>query len=159
MEAKLFSDQINDLLARYKNRQMTSAEVVEALVELAKKMRKARRRHEELGLTEEEAAFYDALAGSSEDWKADEELARIVKSLVKTIKEDLTVDWTAHEQAEAAIRVKVKHLLRRSKYKPPEKISGAGGGSPLNLITDLVLDQARELYKYWPDSDTDETIL
>ena len=50
---------------------MTSAGVVEALVELAKKMRKARRRHEELGLTEEEAAFYDALDGSSEDWKAD----------------------------------------------------------------------------------------
>jgi type I restriction enzyme R subunit len=159
MEAKLFSDQIEDLLLRYKNRQMTSAEVVEALVGLAKKMRKSRHRHEELGLTQEEAAFYDALAGSSENWKADEKLAEIVKSLVATIKADLTVDWTTHEQAESAIRVKVKRLLRKSKYEPPAKINGGGRGRPLEMITDLVLDQARELYKYWPDSDTDEFML
>src|SRR5207302_6084701 len=63
MQAKLFGDAMNDVLARYELRQLTSAEVIERLVELAKKLREARGRHEALGLTVEEAAFYDAVAG------------------------------------------------------------------------------------------------
>jgi type I restriction enzyme R subunit len=139
------------LLARYHNRQLTSAEIVEALVELAKKMRAARKRHEELGLTEEEAAFYDALAGQPEDWKADEQLVAIAKELVSNIKADLSVDWTSHESAEAAIRVKVKRLLRKHHYQPPAASTGGGGGKPLDVAADLVLDQARSLYRNWPD--------
>jgi type I restriction enzyme R subunit len=151
MQAKLFSDELADLLARYHNRQLTSAEIVEALVELAKKMRAARKRHEELGLTEEEAAFYDALAGQPEDWKADEQLVAIAKELVSNIKADLSVDWTSHESAEAAIRVKVKRLLRKHHYQPPAASTGGGGGKPLDVAADLVLDQARSLYRNWPD--------
>jgi type I restriction enzyme, R subunit len=159
MQAQLFSDELEELLARYRNRQLSSAEVVEKLVELAKKMREARHRHEELGLSEEESAFYDALAGKAEDIsEADPELVEIVKDLVEAIKNDLSVDWTSHESAEAAIRVKVKRLLRKHHYKPPVVASGgSGGGSPgngrgsLDYAADLVLQQARVLYKYWPE--------
>jgi len=157
MQAKIFSDQLAELLARYQNRQLTSAQVVEALVALAKRMRAARRRHEELGLSEEEAAFYDALAGQTEDWQADDELAEIARELVASIKADLSIDWTSHESREAAIRAKVKRLLRRHHYQPPVTTNsgggggGGGGGRGLDFAAQLVLDQARTLYRYWPD--------
>src|SRR5205823_3281869 len=63
MQAKLFSDQIQSVLDRYEARQLTSGQVVERLVEIAKDLREARRRYEALGLTVEETAFYDALSG------------------------------------------------------------------------------------------------
>src|SRR5205823_10083586 len=108
-----FSDRLESALARYESRQLTSAQVIERLVELARDMREARRRHEALGLSVEEVAFYDALAGGSDEWVADPKLAEIARSLVKSIKADLSVDWTDHESTQAAIRAKIKHLLRR----------------------------------------------
>src|SRR5712691_877966 len=147
MQAKLFGDAMNDVLARYELRQLTSAEVIERLVELAKKLREARRRHEALGLTVEEAAFYDAVAGGTDDIEADPEIATIAKDLVRSIRSDLTVDWADHESTEAAIRAKIKRLLRRHHFAA----SDVGGGKPLERVADLVLEQARTLYRYWPD--------
>jgi type I restriction enzyme R subunit len=147
MQARLFSEQLHEVLARYEARQITSGEVIERLVELARKMRDARRRNEALGLTVEETAFYDAIAGSSEGWTADPKLAEIARSLVKGIKEDLTVDWADHEATEAAIRAKVKRLLRRLGYKPP---AGGGGRMP-DAVVDDILEQARVLYRFWPE--------
>jgi type I restriction enzyme R subunit len=146
MQAKLFSDQLHEVLARYEARQITSGEVIERLVELAKKMRDARRRNEALGLTVEETAFYDAVAGASEDLTADPKLAEIARALVKGIKEDLTVDWADHEATEAAIRAKIKRLLRRVGYSAP-----SGGGRPPEQVVEDILEQARVLYRYWPD--------
>lgn len=153
-QAKLFGDQLEAVLARYRNRQITGAEVVAALVELAKKVRDARHRHEELGLNEEEAAFYDALAGGAEDLTADPEIAEIARDLVKGIPADLSVDWTTHESREAVIRRKVKRLLRRHHYRPPAKGGTAAGGRlTLERATALILDQARVLYYRWPEVD------
>jgi type I restriction enzyme R subunit len=123
--------------------------VIERLVELARELREARRRHEALGLTVEEAAFYDALAGGSDDWVADPQLSEIARELVRLIKADLTVDWADHESSEAAIRSRIKHLLRRFKYEPP----ASGGAGPRNrgAVAELILEQARELYRFWPD--------
>jgi type I restriction enzyme R subunit len=148
IQAKLFGDAMNDVLARYELRQLTSAEVIERLVELAKKLREARRRHEALGLTVEEAAFYDAVAGGTDDMVADPEIATIAKDLVRSIRSDLTVDWANHESTEAAIRAKIKRLLRRHHFAT----SGGGGGRPLEFVADLVLEQARTLYRFWPDT-------
>ena len=148
IQARLFGDAMQDILSRYELRQLTSAEVIARLVELAKKIRDARRRHEALGLTIEEAAFYDAVAGGTEDWEPDPEIAAIARDLVKNIRADLTVDWADHEATEAAIRAKIKRLLRRHHYS--SKANGGGGGPPLDRIADLVLEQARTLYRYWP---------
>jgi type I restriction enzyme R subunit len=148
MQAKLFSDRLDEALARYETRQLTSGQIIERLVELAREMREARRRHEALELTVEEAAFYDALAGGSDDWTADPKLAEIARDLVRSIKADLTVDWADHESTEAAIRTKIKHLLRRYRYMPPSR---AGGGPQPKEIADLILEQARELYRFWPE--------
>lgn len=157
MQAKLFGEELDAVLARYRNRQISGAEVVKSLVELAKKVRDARRRHEKLGLSEEEAAFYDALAGSAEDAAVDPQIAEIARDLVKGIRADLSVDWTSHENREALIRRKVKRLLRKHDYTPPapreSRESGGGGRMTLERATDLILDQARVLYYRWPDLD------
>lgn len=154
MQAKLFGDELEAVLARYRNRQVTGAEVVKALVDLAKKVRDARHRHQELGLSEEEAAFYDALAGSAEEPAADPRIAEIARDLVKGIRADLSVDWTSHESREALIRRKIKRLLRKHHYRPPQKGSAGGGGRmSLERATALILDQARVLYYRWPEVD------
>jgi type I restriction enzyme R subunit len=153
MQARVFAEEIEAVLRRYELRQLSSAEVVERLVEIAKRLRDARHRHEQLGLTEEEAAFYDALAGGVHDITADPQLATIAKELVTSIRVDLSVDWASRESSEAAIRRKIKRLLRRHKYQPPTPGNGGGGGEPhdLNHFTQLVLDQAKSLYRYWPE--------
>lgn len=95
----------------------------------------------------EETAFYDAIAGSPDDWTVDPKLAEIARSLVKGIKEDLTVDWANHEAAEAPIRAQSKRLLRRLGYQPP---AGGGGRMPDHVVEDI-LEQARVLYRFWPE--------
>jgi type I restriction enzyme R subunit len=153
-QAKLFGEEIEAVLRRYELRQISSAEVVERLVEIAKSLRAARHRHEELGLSVEEAAFYDALAGSADDTTADPQIAAIASELVKSIRADLTVDWADRESAEAAIRRKIKRLLRKHDYRPKADApagAGRGGAYDINRYTQLVLDQAKVLYRYWPD--------
>ena len=152
-QAARFSERVQDVLHRYELKQLTSAEVVERLVEIAKELRDARHRHEQLGLSEEEAAFYDALAGGVEHVQADPDLAALAHELVESIRRDLTVDWTDREATEAKIRTKIKRLLRRRR-KELQKAAAGGGGKPpddLNFYTDLILDQAREMYRYWPE--------
>jgi type I restriction enzyme, R subunit len=146
MQGMLFSDKLADALARYEARQLTSAQVIERLVELAREMREARRRHEVLGLTVEEVAFYDALAGSSDDWAGSPDLIEIARELVSSIKEDLTVDWADHESTEAAIRAKIKRILRRRGYVAAPR----SGGSQRDAAAEI-LEQARVLYRYWPE--------
>jgi type I restriction enzyme R subunit len=156
MQAKLFSDELQSALARYEARQITSAEVIARLVEIAKKMREARHRHEALGLTVEEAAFYDALAANPDDWQADPKLAEIARDLVKSIRDDLAPDWASHEATESAIRAKIKRLLRRHDYQVTK--TGGAGRSP-DKVADLILGQARTLYRMWPDVWQGELLL
>lgn len=161
MQAKLFGEEIRSVLRRYEQKQLTSAEVVERLVEIAKQLRDARRRHEQLGLSEEEAAFYDALAGGVEEVKADPKLAAIAHDLVEGIRRDLAVDWADREATQAKVRAKIKRLLRKHDYEPPKPAGGGagGGGRRLDHAAQLVLDQARVLYRYWPDVEVGEPLL
>jgi type I restriction enzyme R subunit len=162
MQAKLFSEEVRAVLQRYELKQLTSAEVVERLVEIAKQLRDARHRHEQLGLSEEEAAFYDALAGGVGDLKADPELAKIAHELVGAIRTDLTVDWADREATEARIRAKIKRLLRKHKYRPPKPRPNGGGGGDMrgfDYAAQLVLDQAKALYRYWPDVEVGERLF
>lgn len=132
-------------------RQISSAEVVQRLVEIAGSLREAGRRHEQLGLTAEEAAFYDALAGDADAPNVDPQLAKIARDLVKSIREDLTVDLADRASTEAAIRRKIRRLLREHEYKPPVAPPGGGSVRDINHFAQLVLDQAKTLYRYWPD--------
>lgn len=161
-QAKLFGERIEAVLRRYEQRQLTSAEVVERLVEIARAMRAARTRHEQLGLSEEEAAFYDALAGGIEDVKADPALAAIARDLVKSIRAGLTIDWADREATEAKVRAKIKRLLRRHGFQPsraPRRGGGLGRGRRLDETAQLVLDQAKLLYRRWPDVEAGDASL
>lgn len=156
LQAKRFSEEIEAVLTRYEQRQLTSQQVVEELILIAKRLRDAGHQHEDLGLTEEEAAFYDALAGGVEHLTADPELATIAHDLVQSIRRDLSVDWTDRESSEAKVRTKVKRLLRRHRgnLRIPQPAGGGGGESrvdPLNYFTQLVMEQAKSLYRYWPE--------
>jgi type I restriction enzyme R subunit len=152
-QAKIFGEQIEAVLARYEQRQITSAEVVQRLVEIAKSLRDARGRHEQLGLTPDEAAFYDALAGGVQDAATDPQVAVIARELAKSIRADLTVDWADRESSEAAIRRKIRRLLRQHHYQPAAATAAGGGAGPydVNHYTQLVLEQAKALYRYFPE--------
>lgn len=161
--AKQFSKAIESVLTRYENRQLTSADVVAELVKLAKELRLARRRHEQLGMSEEEAAFYDALVGGAQDIEADPKLAAIAFELVQALRASnkMRVDWTDHASSQAAIRRTIKRLLRKHAYKPPAPVPNGGNGDAHSLddAADLLYDQARELYRYWPEVDVGEQLF
>ncbi len=161
MQARLFREQIETVLRRYEQQQLASAEVVEDLVEIARRLRDARGRHQRLGLSEEEAAFYDALAGGVEEVKADPKLAAIAHDLVETIRTDLSIDWADRDATEAKIRAKIKRLLRQSGYEPPAPKGTAGAGDGrgrrLDEAAQLVLDQAKALYRRWPEIQSGES--
>jgi type I restriction enzyme R subunit len=144
VQHKRFSDEVAAVLARYEAKQITSAEVVKELVNLARDLRSQARRHEQLGLSREETAFYDALAAKGEAFVDDPRLKEIAAELVVQVRQDLAVDWTERGNLEARIRARIKRLLRRHRYTAPQ-----GGG--LDEAADRVFQQARALYERWPE--------
>jgi type I restriction enzyme R subunit len=120
VQARSFEQLLEEALRRYTNRTIDAAEVILELIQLAQELREAGQRGEELGLTEEEAAFYDALADneSAVEVMGDENLAFIARELVREVRKNVTIDWTVRQSARARIRVLVKRILRRHGYPP-----------------------------------------
>ena len=134
VKSQLFSEKMQKLLKMYNNRLITSAEVIEELLNLSKEMAEAYKAGDEKGLSVEELAFYDALAADPEVLKKmqDKVLVEMAQKLTELIRRSRTVDWDKKESARAYMRTQVKHLLRKYKY-PPEKAKGA---------IDIVIKQA-----------------
>lgn len=105
-------------------RAIETARVIEELIQLAKDMRDAQRRGEALGLTDDAAAFYDALEtnDSAVTMLGDEVLRTIVRELVATVRANVTIDWTVRENVRAQLRVAVKRILRKHGY-PKQRMS------------------------------------
>jgi type I restriction enzyme R subunit len=141
VQGRSFAALLEAAIRRYQNRTIESAEVIAELIELARQMRAAARRGEELGLTEEELAFYDALETSDSAVRVlgDDTLRQIARDLVETVRRNVTVDWTVKESARAKLRTLVKRLLRKHGY-PPDKTERA---------TQTVLAQAELLGAEW----------
>jgi type I restriction enzyme R subunit len=141
VEARSFEKMLDEAVRRYQNRTIETAQVIEALIELAKTMRAADARGVELGLTEDELAFYDALGvnDSAVAVLGDETLRDIARELVATVKANVTIDWTVRENVQAHLRVLVKRCLRKHGY-PPDKQAKA---------TITVLEQAEVLSEHW----------
>ena len=122
VQARSFAEMLEQTLRRYQNRAIEAAQVIEELIGLAKEMREANARGEQLGLTEDELAFYDALGtnDSAVQILGDETLCRIARELVETVRNNVTIDWTLRENVRAKLRTLVKRTLRRHGY-PPDK--------------------------------------
>lgn len=122
VKAQLFSEKMQNVLKRYNNRMITSAEVIEELLNLSKEMTEAYAAGDEKGLSPEELAFYDALVADPEVLRQmqDTTLVEMAHELTDLIRKSRTVDWDKKQSARAYMRTQVKHLLRRYKY-PPEQ--------------------------------------
>ena len=134
VESRSFKEMLEAAIRKYENRAIETAQVIQELIELAKEMRAAHGRGERLKLTDDELAFYDALAAndSAKDVLGDETLRAIARELAVKIKENASIDWAIKETVRAAMRAMVKRLLRKYGY-PPDKQEAA---------TVLVLEQA-----------------
>jgi type I restriction enzyme R subunit len=122
VQARSFADMLEAAIRRYQNRAIEAAQVLEELIALAREMREANARGEKLGLSEDELAFYDALETNDSAVKVlgDETLRAIARELVRTVRNNVTIDWTLRENVRAQLRVLVKRILRKHGY-PPDK--------------------------------------
>jgi len=141
VQARSFADMLEQTIRRYQNRAVEAAQVIEELIQLARDMRAASARGEDLGLTDDELAFYDALETNDSAVKVlgDETLRAIARELVATVRNNVTIDWTLRENVRAHLRVLVKRILRKHGY-PPDKQEKA---------TQTVLEQAALLSAEW----------
>jgi len=141
VQARSFAEMLEQAVRKYQNRAVEAAQVIDELIRLAKEMRQAQARGQELGLSDDEVAFYDALAEneSAKQVMGDEQLRFLAQELVERVKQSVTIDWQVRENARAQIRVLVKRVLRKYGY-PPDMQQRA---------TELVLEQAEVLCADW----------
>ncbi len=141
VQSRKFSEMLEASIRKYQNRAIEAAAVIEELIALAKDMREANKRGEDLHLTDDELAFYDALEVNDSAVKVMGEptLTTIARELVEAVRNSVTIDWTEREAVRAKIRVMVKRILRKYGY-PPDKQEQA---------TATVLQQAELLCADW----------
>lgn len=141
VETKRFSERLEAAIAPYHTNAISTVEVLQELIDLAKEVRAARRRGEDEGLSQDEIAFYDALAESESavELMGNDSLKMIAHELLVSLKGSVTVDWSHRESARARMRVLVKRILRKHGY-PPDLQDAA---------VQTVLRQAEALSAQW----------
>ena len=144
IQARSFAGMLEDAIRRYQNRTIEAAQVIEELIELAKEMREDFTRGEELGLSEDELAFYDALETNDSAVKVlgDDTLRIIAQELVEAVRRNATIDWTVRESVRAGMRNAVRRVLRKHGY-PPDKQDKA---------IQTVIEQAELLSEAWANA-------
>lgn len=122
VQSRSFAEMLEKSIRSYQNRSLDAAQVIAELVELAKDMREAHQRGEELGMSEDELAFYDALEVNDSAVKVlgEPTLRDLARELVDSVRKNATIDWTVKESARAKLRVLVKRILKKHGY-PPDK--------------------------------------
>ncbi len=144
VQTKAFSERLEGAVARYHANAITTAQVLQELIQLAKDIRAARQRGEATGLSDEEVAFYDALAEneSAVQMMGDHTLRLIAHELLMRLRENVSVDWAHRDSARARMRVLVKRILRKYGYPPDLQ----------NTAVQTVLQQAEAFSSQWSDS-------
>ena len=134
VQARRFSEQLDDAINRYTNRALTTAEIIAELVKLAKQMRDAAQRHTQLGLSVAEAALYDAIAQNDAAvlQMGDATLKKIAVDLVWAVQQSVTIDWSVKESVRAAMRARIRRLLAKYDYPPDQE----------DKAVELILEQA-----------------
>ena len=134
VQARRFSEQLDEAINRYTNRALTTAEIVAELVKMAKDLKANNDRHNRLGLSVAEAAFYDAVVQNDAAilQLGDDKLKTISMDLVWAVQQNVTIDWSLKESVRAAMRSKVRRLLAKHGYPPDHE----------ERAVELVLQQA-----------------
>lgn len=135
IKSRSFTEMLDATIKKYQNRNIESAQVIAELVELAKKIKAEHEKWWDLWLSENEIAFYDALADniSAKEMLWDETLKAMARELVELIRNNTTIDWTKKENVQARLRIAIKRLLKKYDY-PPDKQEKA---------IDMVIKQAK----------------
>src|SRR3989449_453422 len=141
IQGKSFMEMLDKTIKRYTNKSVEAAQVIEELIELARKVRGEKDRGKQQNMTEDELAFYDALGvnDSAVQVLGNETLKKIALELTQMISKSVTIDWTQRDSVQAEMRLKVKKILRKYGY-PPDKQEKA---------TQTVLEQAGLIAKDW----------
>jgi type I restriction enzyme R subunit len=137
VQSKKFSEMLDKAMKSYQNNLITSAQIIEEMIRLAKDIKEADRKGEEMGLDFREYAFYTALEvnDSSVAVMGDDILRHIARELVDTVKRNTSIDWTVRENVQAKMRIAVKKILRKHGYPPDMELKA----------TETVLEQAKLL--------------
>ena len=144
-QSRSFTEMLERTLVRYRNRTIGTAQVIEELIKLAYEMRTANARGEQLGMSEDELAFYDALATNESAVRVlgDEQLRVIARELAETVRNTVSIDWAVRESTRAHLRRTVRRTLNRHGYPPDQQ----------EQATNNVVEQA-ELFPEDPTSET-----
>lgn len=126
VKSEKFSEIIQGVMNRYLNGMLTNEEVIEELLKMAQQIREAHDAGNELGLSEDELAFYDALTKPQaiKDFYENDELIAITRELTEALRKNRTIDWQKRDSARAKMRMMIKRLLKKHKY-PPEGMDDA----------------------------------
>ena len=126
VKSQKFSDMIHRIMNQYLNGMLTNQQVIDELMKLAKEIQEGKKAGNDLGLTEEELAFYDALTKPEaiKDFYENTELVALTKELTETLRKNKTIDWQKRDDARAKMRMMIKKLLKKYKY-PPEGMDDA----------------------------------
>lgn len=122
VKSEKFSEKLKKAINKYRNQAITNAEVIEELIQMAKEFKKAREEEKDLGLNEDEIAFYDALTADNivKEFMDDETLKKIAQELTNAIKQNITIDWSVRKSAQAGMRRIIKRLLVKYNYPPKQ---------------------------------------
>ncbi len=146
VQGRKFSEMLAEAVKRYQSGLIDSAKIIEELIQLAKDIREADKRGEQMNLRVDELAFYDALADNptAEAILGDVTLKQIAHELVESVRKNTSIDWQLKESVQAKLRVMVKRILRKYKYPPDDPSTGE-----YTVSVTKVLDQAELLADFW----------
>lgn len=123
VQSRSFAELLQKAIIKYQNRTIEAAKILEELLELAREIQKAQSRGEDLGLNDNEVAFYDALTTnkSAVEIMGDEPLKKIAKELVREVRKSATIDFTVKASVQAKMRITIRRLLKKYKYPPDQR--------------------------------------
>ena len=155
VKSEKFSERLTKALNKYRNQALTNAEVIEELIRMAHDIKKMREEETELGLSDDEIAFYDALTADNivKELMEDETLKKIAHELTLAIRNNITIDWSVRKSARASMRRVIKRLLSKYDYPPDQALKA------LNIVMRQAEKMAGNVYEevIWSDRIAEES--
>jgi type I restriction enzyme R subunit len=141
IQGKKLSELLENAIKKYQNNLLTTVQVIEELIELAKHIKSEDERGKKLNLSDDEIAFYDALANNDSAKKVlgDDTLRELARILVEKVRDNTSIDWTIKESVQAKLRIIIKRTLRKYGYPPDKQL----------LATENILKQAELFANEW----------